>query len=290
MSPMPNRRSTSNPSAPAGSPSPHADAVSGESPRVVAHRGASAQRPEHTRGAYELALDQGSDGLECDVRLTRDGQLVCVHDRRVDRTSNGTGVVSEMTLAQLNELDFSSWHDGGAGDEPGVLCLTELVELAFDWGQPVTLFIETKHPVRYGALVERRLLELLDGYGLVEPRHAARVHAVMMSFSTAAVWRVRRSAPMLPTVQLGEAARFLGAGSAEASGAANAGPPGVRSVGPSIGTLRERPQLVERAVAAGRGVYCWTVDEFADVTFCRDVGVNWVATNHPGRTRKWLGG
>ena len=59
-------------------------------PFVVAHRGASGERPEHTLAAYELALQEGADGVECDVRLTRDGHLVCVHDRKVDRTSNGT--------------------------------------------------------------------------------------------------------------------------------------------------------------------------------------------------------
>ena len=58
-------------------------------PFVVAHRGASAERPEHTLAAYELALQEGADGVECDVRLTKDGHLVCVHDRRVDRTSDG---------------------------------------------------------------------------------------------------------------------------------------------------------------------------------------------------------
>ena len=54
---------------------------------IVAHRGASTDRAEHTRAAYELAIEQGADGLECDVRLTRDGHLVCIHDRTVNRTS-----------------------------------------------------------------------------------------------------------------------------------------------------------------------------------------------------------
>uniref|UniRef100_UPI00029B1FB5 glycerophosphodiester phosphodiesterase family protein n=1 Tax=Rhodococcus sp. P14 TaxID=450821 RepID=UPI00029B1FB5 len=80
--------------------------TAGWEPRVVAHRGASAAKAEHTLAAYELALQEGADGLECDVRLTRDGHLVCVHDRTVDRTSNGSGMVSEMTLAQLEELDY----------------------------------------------------------------------------------------------------------------------------------------------------------------------------------------
>lgn len=68
-----------------------ADDVVAQHPFVVAHRGASVDRPEHTLGAYELALRDGADGVECDVRLTSDGHLVCVHDRRVDRTSSGAG-------------------------------------------------------------------------------------------------------------------------------------------------------------------------------------------------------
>src|SRR6201998_3172869 len=110
-------------------------------PFVVAHRGASADRPEHTLAAYELALAQGAEGVECDVRLTRDGHLVCVHDRRVDRTSNGTGLVSDMTLEELRRLDFGSWHgswraDGSHGDTR-LLTLDALVKLVLDWRRPV---------------------------------------------------------------------------------------------------------------------------------------------------------
>ncbi|MFD7652423.1 glycerophosphodiester phosphodiesterase family protein [Actinosynnema sp. NPDC059797] len=100
-------------------------------PEIVAHRGASARRPEHTLAAYELALDEGADGLECDVRLTRDGHLVCVHDPVIDRTSDGTGRVSTMALADLRRRDFGSWHGG----EPArVLTLAELLGLAQDRG------------------------------------------------------------------------------------------------------------------------------------------------------------
>ena len=176
-------------------------------PFVVAHRGASGERPEHTLAAYELALQEGADGVECDVRLTRDGHLVCVHDRKVDRTSNGTGLVSEMTLAQLRELDYGSWHPSWPADgtaNTGLLTLDDLVALVLDWNRPVKLFIETKHPVRYGALVESKVLALLHRYGVASPASADLSRAVVMSFSAAAVWRIRRAAPMLPTVLLGE--------------------------------------------------------------------------------------
>jgi glycerophosphoryl diester phosphodiesterase len=80
-------------------------------PLVVAHRGSSHSIAEHTLAAYLRAIDESADGLECDVRLTRDGHLVCVHDRRIDRTSNGSGVVSEFDLAELGSFDFASWKD-----------------------------------------------------------------------------------------------------------------------------------------------------------------------------------
>lgn len=251
---------------------------------MVAHRGASADRPEHTLAAYELALREGADGVECDVRLTRDGELVCVHDRRVDRTSTGTGLVSDLTLAQLREFDWGAWHgswrpDGGIG-HTGVLTLEELLTLVLDWNRPVKVFIETKHPVRYGALVESKVLALLNRYGIAAPPSADLSRAVVMSFSAAAVWRIRRAAPLLPTVLLGETARYLGGSAATTVGAT--------AVGPSIATLREHPELVDRAAAQGRAMYCWTVDHFEDVEFCREIGVGWIATNHPGRTKDWL--
>ena len=65
--------------------------------------------PEHTLAAYMRAIDEGADGVECDVRLTADRHLVCVHDRRVNRTSNGRGIVSTLELADLEGLDWGSW-------------------------------------------------------------------------------------------------------------------------------------------------------------------------------------
>ena len=78
-------------------------------PQVVAHRGASAHNAEHTLGAYVAALDEGAEALECDVRLTADGYLVCVHDRDLRRTAHRDGIVSAMELADLEDLDFSAW-------------------------------------------------------------------------------------------------------------------------------------------------------------------------------------
>src|SRR3954466_7422338 len=91
-------------------PVTHARAVpeaypEGRPVQVVAHRGASEDVPEHTLAAYRKAIEDGAEALECDIRLTADGELVCVHDWRVNRTSNGRGAVSSLELADLATLD-----------------------------------------------------------------------------------------------------------------------------------------------------------------------------------------
>jgi glycerophosphoryl diester phosphodiesterase len=262
-------------------------------PRIVAHRGASAQLAEHTLAAYVLALEQGADGLECDVRMTRDGHLVCIHDRRIDRTSTGRGAVSTETLATLAEHDYGSWHAGLSSaeellqrrmaDDPaaytGLLTLTELLDLVTSWPRPVQLFIETKHPVRHSGLVEAELLGLLAHYGLTTPPTRADSPVVIMSFSALALRRVRAEAPALPTVAL-----LLGLGQARSGRL----PSWADIAGPGIGALRSDPGFVLRAEAHGHPTYCWTVDDPADVALCAHYGVAYVATNHPAQTRELL--
>ncbi|MFF5176330.1 glycerophosphodiester phosphodiesterase [Micromonospora sp. NPDC000089] len=258
-------------------------------PLVFAHRGASADLPEHTLAAYLRALDEGADGLECDVRLTRDGHLVCVHDRRLERTSNGRGPVSARTLAELDALDFGSWHPGGVpvDDVPldeshtRLLTLERLLTAVLAAGRPVRLLVETKHPSRYGALVERRLVELLRRHGLAEPRPDQPVQVTVMSFSALAVRRVRQLAPALPTVLLMEAVpRWLRTGRL---------PFGTRIAGPGVELVRARPRLVPALRAAGNQVYVWTVNAPADLELVLAAEVDGVITDRPARTLARLG-
>jgi glycerophosphoryl diester phosphodiesterase len=128
--------------------------------------------------------------------------------------------------------------------------------------------------------VESKVLALLHRFGIAAPASADRSRAVVMSFSASALWRVRRAAPLLPTVLLGRSSRYLASSAASTIGAT--------AVGPSLAALREHPELVDRAAAQGRALYCWSADNYEDVRFCRDVGVAWLATNHPGRAKAWL--
>jgi glycerophosphoryl diester phosphodiesterase len=270
---------------------------------VVAHRGASSTVAEHTLAAYEAAITSGADALECDVRLTKDGHLVCVHDRTVNRTSDGTGVVSELDLAALEAMDFSSWHselpasaDRLIGDTPytagvapdrverggGVLRLEMLLSLVADAARPVRLLIETKHPTRYSGLVEKTLVDELRRFGwagtsgptedLHQPADLGNP-VIVMSFATTAVRRVRLLAPDVPTVKL-----LSRLNPKRATGRM---PTGVQIAGPGLHVLKEDPDFVDRAHARGHPVFVWTVDELRDVEYVLDLGVDTIITDYP---------
>ncbi len=256
-------------------------------PQVVAHRGASHENAEHTLGAYLAALDAGAEGLECDVRLTADGHLVCVHDRSLRRTASRRGVVSTLDLADLSELDFASWKnpwsemDDEAPDRDEeldrVLTLRKLLETVADYDRRVEVAIETKHPTRYGGLVERRLVEMLRDFGWDQPGAPVRI----MSFSFTALQRVERLAPGIQLVQLLEhpqrwpmLRRAIGDSWA---------------VGPGVVELREHPRFAEKVARSGHDVHVWTVNTPEDLQLCLDLGVKAVISDRPAYMLELLG-
>ncbi|MGW7046742.1 glycerophosphodiester phosphodiesterase [Streptomyces avermitilis] len=259
--------------------------------QVVAHRGASEEAPEHTLAAYKKAIEDGADALECDVRLTADGHLVCVHDRRVNRTSNGRGAVSALELAELAALDFGSWKNGDEApdwehrpedrEDTSVLTLERLLELVADAGRPVEMAIETKHPTRWAGQVEERLLHLLKRFGLDAPESAATSPARVMSFSARSLHRVRTASPMLPTVYL---MQFVSPRLRDGRL-----PAGVRIAGPSMRIVRSHPGYIERLKRAGHQVHVWTVNEPEDVDLCVELGVDAIITNRPRAVLRQLG-
>lgn len=248
-------------------------------PQVVAHRGASYDNAEHTLGAYVAALDAGADALECDVRLTADGHLVCVHDRDLRRTASARGTVSTMELADLSELDFAAWKnpwadlDDEAPDRDEaldrVLTLRKLLETVADYDRPVEVAVETKHPTRYGGLVERRVVEILRDFGWEQAGSPVRV----MSFSFTALQRIERLARGVQIVQLIDRAGYWSM---------------LRRVvgedwiiGPGITELREHRKLGRRIARSGHEMHVWTVNTPEDLDLCLELGVKAVITDRP---------
>lgn len=268
-----------------------------EGMKIVAHRGASKERPEHTLAAYELAEQRGADGFECDIRLTRDGELVCIHDRTIDRVAvekpkKSSGVISEMTLAELRELNV------GTPEEPAqVLTLRELLAFFNDinssrvpaepghsqrpgglsaegGGASIKkeIFIETKHPNRYGPKVEHAL-----HYELQRAHLADSPHVHLISFSPQSLVRFKMINPGIHRILLRrEYQRMLN--------------PGLQALhvvdahGLSVARGRIRPDIIGRF---GDGTYMWTADKEDEVRWATRQGVTWLATNYPGRARMW---
>lgn len=268
--------------------------------RVIAHRGASATWPEHTRAAYLQAIADGADGLECDVRLTADGIAVCWHDATVDRTSDGSGPVHGHTLEQLRGLDVLRGARppatfGGPGEQ--VLTLAELVGLAAGAGRPMTLAIELKHPSPYGWDAEDAVLRVLTDAGW-SGGVVGGVTISLMSFHPGSLAYLARSvdgALLMPLVDLLDPAELDGLDVAVARrllgqslALADSGRAG--GVGPSVGYLRAEPARVRRWVDDGRLVRVWTVDSGAELADCVGAGVAEVTTNDPAAVRRLLRG
>ncbi|MFE7237762.1 glycerophosphodiester phosphodiesterase [Streptomyces sp. NPDC057580] len=260
--------------------------------QVIAHRGASDDAPEHTLAAYRKAIEDGADALECDVRLTADGHLVCVHDRRVNRTSNGRGAVSALELSALAALDFGSWKDREEspdwdpvpGELTSVLTLERLLELVVETraaGRPLQLAIETKHPTRWAGQVEERLLHLLKRYELDTPPADGPSPVRIMSFSARSLHRIQAASPTLPTVYL---MQFVSPRLRDGRL-----PAGARIAGPGLRIVRSNPGYIERLHRAGHRVHVWTVNEPEDVELCARLDVEAIITNRPKQVLSQLG-
>lgn len=147
---------------------------------IIAHRGASAQAPEHTMVAYKKAVDQGADFIEIDLLLTKDGQLIAFHDRAVDRTTNGTGEVSDYTVKELKELDAGRWFSGEFEGEK-IVTLEEIFQV---FGQHTNYYIETRTYSKQ-LVMEEDLLSLIKKYELEN-------NVIIQSFSVMSLQKIHK--------------------------------------------------------------------------------------------------
>ncbi len=246
---------------------------------VVGHRGASAKAPEHTGPSYDRAVWAGVDVLECDLQLTADRQLVCMHDPTVDRTTGGTatGPVDSFTLAQLRAMDFGSWF-GPEFAGAKVVTLEEQISCYRAADPTLQFYIETKTQPDQGDTMETELVALLQRLDVV-PEFAGPVRSspvIIQSFDAGSLATVRRLAPELPTAYLvGAPTRELDAGQF----------PDVDVLAPSADVIAARPDLISAAHAAGLEVHTWTVDDPAEMTRLIDAGVDGFFTNDPATGR-----
>jgi len=222
--------------------------------KIYAHRGSSTAHPELTMAAYKAAIDDGADGFECDVRLTKDEQLVLWHDADMQRVAGNRARIADSTFKEIKS------------HYPQAITLEELLILARD--NKKELAIETKHPVPSGSAVEKKVMHLLS-----QEKFAPDIH--IMSFSWLALENIRKIDRQQKTVALLHDTfsfamrRFTSA----------------QSIGPGITAFRNKPHLNQDP----RNLFIWTVDDADDMRFCADNGVDVLITNTPSYARSVLG-
>jgi glycerophosphoryl diester phosphodiesterase len=156
---------------------------------IFGHRGASASAPENTLAAFQLALDQGADGVELDVTLSADGVPVVIHDDTVDRTTNGTGRVAALTLAQLKQL--RAGYPAKFGDRFAGEHLPTLAEVFQALGPRTLINVELKQDTSPDQVLAQRVLDVI---------HAQRMsqHVLLSSFYYDNLRRAKVIDAMLP--------------------------------------------------------------------------------------------
>lgn len=229
---------------------------------VIAHRGYSAKAPENTLAAFELALDVGCHGLELDVQLTKDDEIVIIHDHTLGRTTNGSGSVQAHTLAELKKLDAGSWFDPKFKNER-LPTLGEVCELIR--GEDVILNVELKVALGFEGLVEK-VVALLEGCGLQE-------RTIISSFNHYALAYAKEAAPEIKTGVLYMAGLFNPWVYAQSLGAT--------ALHPFYQTIV--PDIVAESQKNGMMVNPFTIDDPKDVERMLAAKVDSVITNEPER-------
>ena len=175
--------------------------VKGTRVHVIAHRGASAEAPENTLPAFQLAAEQGADWFELDCQLSADDEVVVIHDATLERTTDGTGRVADHTLAELRALDAGSWFDPRFAGTP-IPTLAEALELT-PGRHRIGAYVEIKSVADERALMEQ-VLARCQGHQRLEGALKAEVAALLDASGSRNVWLARRVIEVIGSSGAGE--------------------------------------------------------------------------------------
>jgi glycerophosphoryl diester phosphodiesterase len=237
---------------------------------VIGHRGFSAAAPENTQASFKKAMEVGADMIELDVHLSRDGQVVVIHDDTLNRTTNGKGRVANYTLNELKELNAGSWFGSQFFGEK-IPTLKEVLELTR--GQ-ILLCIELKG----GDLGQYSLKDLAD-WSLQEVEKAGMLSQVLFaSFDLSAIERIREKNPRIPVALIYSKSW--------------SSPRAVTGERP-IPVLSCRDTVLTQTNAAkarleGMKILVWTVNREKRMERFLNMGVDGIITNYPDRLMKIL--
>lgn len=205
-----------------------------------------------TRLAYQVAIEEGADGFECDVRLSKDGEIVCLHDATTKRIAEMKLRVSRSSLKELQSVYE-------------LITLKELLDLAI--AARKDLLIETKHPNAFGGRIEHKVLELLK----VKSTHIsdAGIEVIVMSFSSFAIGRVKSKWNFCKVTKYYLSARLSKR----------------KVLALNIGLVTRYPSLVKKLQERGSRILVWTVNEESEFETCKALKVDGMITNFPKNAR-----
>ncbi|HBE76559.1 MAG TPA: hypothetical protein DDW65_02070 [Firmicutes bacterium] len=233
--------------------------------KIIAHRGFSSRAPENTMVAFKTAIEFRVDGLELDVQLSKDGELVICHDEKIDRTTDGHGFIKDHTWPELRKFDAGSWFDMTFAEER-IPRLQELLELI--QGSDLLVNIELKTNIFPYPGIEAKAVRMVRDFGLAR-------QCIFSSFNHYTLARISAIAPELKTGVLYEAVLYSPWNYALTFGAAALHPP-IYSI---------TPETVAQAKLKGLLVNTWTVDEQVEVEKAIIAQVDGIITNKPDRVR-----
>ncbi len=239
-------------------------------PLIWAHRGASAYEPENTLSSFEKAVRQRADGIELDIQLTRDHEIVVIHDEKLERTSTGTGWVKDYTLAQLRMFDYSYARKFPGHARERIPTMQDVFELIRPTS--LTINIELKTGVVFYRDIEQRILDMTKDFGMQD-------RVIYSSFNHYTIRKIRLLDPSARTgllysdgyIDMPAYGKNLG----------------VDALHPAMHNI-QYPQFMEDCKAAGLKVNVWTVNRKEHLEMCAASGVDAVITNKPDLARKVL--
>ena len=231
--------------------------------KIQAHRGASAYRPENTLEAFSLALEQGADGIELDVHLSKDGCVVVAHDARLERVSNGVGLINDYTLAELKKLNFNKLFPG----QPA--CVIPTLDEVYDLLKNTAVSVNVE--LKTAELLYPELPEKLAG---IERRHSFMNGRVIYSsfnhYSLAALKKINPEAKIGLLYQMGLIDPWVYANYVSAD-----------AIHPHYAVIAALPETVARCHENGVMVNVWTADDPETLAYMFKCGVDAVITNKP---------
>lgn len=234
--------------------------------KIWAHRGASGYAPENTLEAFKLAVSQDADGIELDVQLTKDGELVVIHDEKIDRTSNGKGCVKDYTLEELKKFNFNYGNE--EYKEAKIPTLREVYELL----EPTDLIInvELKTGIIFYEGIEEKVLKLAKEMGMED-------RIIYSSFNHHTIKKIKELNNNARTgllycdgwIGILEYAKKLG----------------VTALHP-CGYNLQYENLIEEAKKENILLHVWTINEEKDMKFLCENKIDSIITNYPDVARK----